>query len=180
MAAAEMPDRGWSGCDMEGVTLAAFDRGRHLPVVTAWLHRPHVARWWGDPAAALAEIRQHAPTAEALIERDARPVGFLCWQVPTRRELAAAGLDDLPSDLVDIDVFIGEPDALGQGIGPAALMLLSDRLRANGVRLAGIAAALANRRALRAYDKAGFRPFRDFREAGEDWRYLVRSLALDT
>jgi len=30
-----------------------------------------------------------------------------------REELAAAGLEDLPEGLVDIDIMIGEPEALG-------------------------------------------------------------------
>jgi len=30
-----------------------------LPLVRQWLSRPHVAEWWGDPVAALAEIEDH-------------------------------------------------------------------------------------------------------------------------
>jgi aminoglycoside 6'-N-acetyltransferase len=111
-----------------------------------------------------------------LIEVDARPVGFLCWQTPSREELAAAGLDDLPGDLVDVDILIGDPDVLGQGVGPAALRRLLARLRADGVRVVGVGTAAANRRALGAFDKAGFRPFRDFQEAGHAMRYLVQNL----
>ena len=162
--------------DVRDVRLAAFDPSRHQAILAEWLGRPHVARWWGDPAHALAAVQQHPTDMEALIAIGARPVGFVCWQTLAREELAAAGLDDLPSDLVDVDILIGEPDVLGRGVGPAALSQLLEKLRADGVRIVGLAAAVANVRALKAYDKAGFRAFRDFHEAGQDVRYLVQNL----
>jgi aminoglycoside 6'-N-acetyltransferase len=162
--------------DVPDVHLAAFDPSRHLSLLATWLQRPHVACWWGEPEQTLAAVQQHPVTTEALIEVDARPVGFVCWQTPSQEELAAAGLDDLPGDLVDVDILIGDPDVLGQGVGPAALCQLLAKLRADGVRIAGLGTAAANRRALVAFDKAGFRPFRDFQEAGHDMRYLVQNL----
>jgi len=161
---------------MPDVHLTAFDPDRDLPLVAAWLHRPHVAQWWGDPEQALAAVRHHPVATEALIKIDARPAGFVCWQTPPREELVAAGLSDLPADLVDVDILIGEPDALGQGIGAAALSQVLARLRDEGVRTVGLGTAVANRRALRAYEKVGFHPFRDFREAGHEMRYLVQTL----
>ncbi len=162
---------------MRKVHLTAFDRSRDLPVVAGWLRQPHVVRWWGHPEQTLIAIQHHPPVTQAMITADARPVGYLCWQRPTQEELAQAGLTDMPGDLMDIDIMIGEPDALGQGIGPAALGELLDRLRGEGVLLVGLAAANDNRRALRAYTKAGFRHFRDFQEAGQDMHYLVQRLS---
>lgn len=160
---------------MADVALTAFDPARDLAMLADWLRRPHVARWWGDPAHALGAVRRHPVATGALIEAGDRPVGFVCWQTPPREELAAAGLGDLRDDLVDVDILIGEPDALGRGVGPEALSQLLARLRADGVRLVGLAAAIANRHALRAYEKAGFRPFRDFEDAGQAMRYFVRT-----
>jgi aminoglycoside 6'-N-acetyltransferase len=161
---------------MLNVRLQAFDPSRDLALVASWLIHPHVAAWWGDPKEALAAVREHQPSCAALIHRDTRPVGFLCWQVPTPAEMAAAGLEDLPSPLVDVDILIGEPDARGQGVGPTALGHLLAKLRTEGIQLVGLAAAIGNTRALRAYEKAGFRPFRDFREAGQDYRYFIQAL----
>ena len=158
------------------VRLAAFDPNRDLALVAGWLMRPHVGAWWGDPERALAAIREHQPSCAALIHHNAPPVGFLCWQVPTPGELAAAGLENLPGALVDVDILIGEPDARGQGVGPAAIGHLLGKLRTEGVQIVGLAAAVGNTRALRAYEKAGFQPFRDFREGGQDYRYFIRAL----
>lgn len=162
--------------DVPSVQLATFDPTRDLSTLAAWLQRPHVARWWGDPDQALSAVREHSIATEALIELDAQPVGYLCWQRLSPGELSRAGLSDLPSDLIDVDILIGEPDALGRGVGPEALSQLLARLRADGVEVVGLAAATTNLRALKAYDKAGFRVFRDFRDAGQDMRYLVKIL----
>jgi aminoglycoside 6'-N-acetyltransferase len=136
-----------------------------------------VTRWWGDAAAALAEIRAHRVETQAIIEADGRPVGYLCWQTPGPAELAAAGLGDLPADLVDIDLMIGVADRLGRGIGPEALIQLCLRLQRQGASTVGLGTATANGRALRAFEKAGFRPYRDFQEGGVGMRYLTRRLA---
>jgi len=161
---------------LSSVELIPVDLARDLPRLRVWLDRPHVTRWWGDPDEAMAAIRAHAPADHALIAVDARPVGYLCWQHLLPEVLAAAGLGDLPADLIDVDILIGELDAVGRGIGPQALMLLLDQLRAAGRTSVGMAAAVANPRARRAYEKAGFRLFRAFQDAGQDYDYLVYAL----
>jgi aminoglycoside 6'-N-acetyltransferase len=113
-----------------------------------------------------------------MIELDGQPVGFLCWQVPPRAELTAADLDDLPADLVDIDTLVGAPEHRGHGIGPAALEQLIAQLRTQGVQIVGLGTAIANHSAVRAFEKAGFRAYRDFAEAGEAMRYFVRRITL--
>lgn len=158
------------------VALRPFDAARDRALVAGWLAQPDVRRWWGDAAATLAELTDRPPGTAALVVWAGRPVGVLAWQVPTRAELAAAGLDDLPPDLVDVDVMIGAPDARGRGVAPAALRLWCAQRSAEGVRLVGLAAATANGPALAAYAKAGFAPYRDFVENGEGYRYLTRDL----
>jgi hypothetical protein len=107
---------------------------------------------------------------------DGQPIGFLCWQSPSPSELSEAGLSDLPSDLIDVDIMIGEPNALGLGVGPGALRLLFERLHDREVRLVGLATAFANKRAMTEYAKVGLQPFRDFVELGEQYRYFTKSL----
>ena len=157
------------------VELAPFDETRHLQQLCKWLKEPLVARWWGDSGVVLSKLARYS-ASRALILGASQPVGFLCWQNPTPEELAATGLNDLPSDLVDIDILIGEPAHLGQDIGPRALGLLLERLAAEGCTSAGLATAFENKRARRAFEKAGFRAFRDFEEQGQRMVYLIRSL----
>ena len=99
----------------------------------------------------------------AVILADGIPVGHLCWQgLPLdRRE----GLTDLPDDILDIDILIGEPEVVGRGVGPMALDLLLARLRAEGrTPFAGVGTSLCNRAAIRAFEKAGFRPLCEFED----------------
>ncbi len=119
----------------------------------------------------------HAPLAGEVSERDRRRGRRgLGGSGSLGLVLGAAGLSDLPADLIDVDILIGEPDLIGHGIGPQALALLLDRLRAEGLSFVGMATAAANQRALRAYEKAGFHLFRAFQEDGQEMCYLVRSL----
>jgi RimJ/RimL family protein N-acetyltransferase len=159
------------------VGLEVFDPQRDLQLFERWLRSPHVVRWWGNPDLQLKTLEQRSKETHALITADGRPVGYLCWQRPSREELEAAGLTDLSKDLVDIDILIGEPELLGRGVGPQALVLLLARLRGEGVGFAGVGTSISNRAAIRAYEKAGFRLFKDFSEPGSGpCRYLVAQL----
>ena len=135
----------------------------HAALLEEWLRRPHVLRWWYDLNQALADAATRPPDSHALIVADGQPVGYMCWEPPPKIDLEAAGLADLPDRLMDIDIMIGEPEALGRGFGPEALSVLLERLRTDPqVDWAGLATSLANERAIRAYEKAGFRRFREF------------------
>lgn len=99
-----------------------------------------------------------------MIVADGEPVGYVCWQTPSSSELEGVGLSDVPENLVDIDILIGEPEFRGRGVGSRALLLLLGNLRRKGVRFAGLGTSSSNRTAIRAFEKAGFRPFRDFED----------------
>ena len=157
------------------VELQPFDPGRDLALVESWLHSGHVGRWWGQPAAVVPEISSRDERSAALIHLNGNPVGLLCWQPLSPRELLEAGLADLPDGLIDVDIMIGDPNALGRGVGPEALRLLFEKLRLRGVEHIGMATSIANTRAHVAYAKAGLRPFRDFVEDGEQYHYLIKT-----
>lgn len=146
------------------VALRTLDLQADLPLLECWLRSPHVARWWGTPDPHLTALAQRSKDTHAMITAGGRPVGYLCWQRPPRSELEATGLTDLPEDLVDIDLLIGEPELLGRGIGPKALVLLLAKLLGEEVGFAGLGTSTANRPAIRAFEKAGFRLFRDFQD----------------
>jgi len=145
-----------------GVDLRVLDLQADLPLLERWLLSPHVLRWWGTPAQQLTALAQRSRDTDAVITADGRPVGYLCWQTPPTSELEAARLTDLPDDLVDIDILIGEPEFVGRGVGPRALVLLLAKLRGEGAGFAGVGTSTSNRAAIRAFEKAGFRLFREF------------------
>jgi len=147
------------------ILLETFDPELHSQRLREWLLRPHVAPWWGDPERALRDVLRWSPDCRAVIVADGAPVGFACWERPGEERIEAAGLADLPEDLIDIDVLIGEPEFMGRGVGPLALGLLLDRLRADpAVAVAGLGTSTSNVRAIRAFEKAGFRRVQEFQD----------------
>ncbi len=160
---------------MHRVTLEAFDPRRDSEMLRRWLAQSHVAKWWGDAARAMEHATRCPPESHALVVADGAPVGYLCWQEPPKEELEAAGLTDVPEGLVDIDILIGEPALLGQGVGSRALEILVARLRSEqSVAFAGLGTSASNTNAIRCYAKAGFRLFREFQDP--EWgpcKYLI-------
>jgi len=150
---------------MREVYLEAYNPELHGQKLRDWLGRPHVSRWWGDPELAFEDSQRRSRETCAVINVDGAPVGYLCWQRPTQDELEIAGLADLPKELVDIDVLIGELEVIDQGVGSRSLGLLLERLREDPVvSFAGIGTSVSNKRAIRAFEKTGYRLFREFQD----------------
>jgi len=139
------------------IDLINTDRARDRRHMETWLSRPHVSKWWGDPAHRLAFFETTAADGQAIIAQNGAPIGYVSWEVVDMDDLHAVGLDDIPEGSIDIDIFIGEPDALGQGAGPAALEILADRLqKTTSAPLLGLCTSVENKRAQAAFGKAGF------------------------
>jgi aminoglycoside 6'-N-acetyltransferase len=144
------------------VTLEQIDLDRHAGLLADWRSRPHVTEWWLQPEFPLdgvtGESHEHA-----LIAVDGLPVGYLRWRPVDRISLDEFGFHDVPEGSIDIDIFIGEPKHTGQGTGPAALRMLLERLKADtAAPLAGLCTSVQNLRAIDAFEKAGFRKFREY------------------
>jgi aminoglycoside 6'-N-acetyltransferase len=162
------------------VTLEPFQSARDLPLLARWLNKRHVCKWWGDPERNFADAKEWPPESHALIAVSGKPVGYLRWQRVSLPELAALGIMDIPERSVDIDILIGEQGFVGKGIGPQALRLLLEHLRADPtISLAGMSTEVGNYAAIRAYEKAGFqRRHRYFDpEHGESWIMAIELMA---
>jgi aminoglycoside 6'-N-acetyltransferase len=102
-----------------------------------------------------------------LIVEAGRPVGYLCWQHPSRAELVEAGLHEVPDSAIAVDLMIGEPDAVGRGIGPRALERVRELAwRDPGVPFVMLCTSIENSAAQRAFHKAGFARRRVFDDPG--------------
>jgi RimJ/RimL family protein N-acetyltransferase len=136
-----------------------------LPRIERWLRADHVRSAWGDPDANL-QLLTGPPASghwRAIIEADGRAVGLVLWQHPTREELDMAGLADIPTSVIDIDIMIGEPDALGRGLGAGAIRLVAElALSDPAVPFVMACARRDNLASQRAFAKAGFREDREF------------------
>jgi RimJ/RimL family protein N-acetyltransferase len=98
-----------------------------LPVFGKCLIRPHIREWWGDPDEERTAVRQ-------MIE----------------------GQDTTEPYIFNVDG-IADPDRLSKGIGSAVLAAFVQNIRQRGHDRIIIDPDTANKRAIRAYEKAGFR-----------------------
>jgi aminoglycoside 6'-N-acetyltransferase len=129
-----------------------------LPMARRWLAEPHVAQWWGDPAEQFALVSgdlAHPGMDQLIVAADGRPFGYLqCYDLLTWPDEAfGAQLQGTRA----IDQFIGEPDMVDRGHGSAFIRVFVDGLLAAGAPRVLTDPDRANARAIRAYEKAGFR-----------------------
>jgi RimJ/RimL family protein N-acetyltransferase len=138
-----------------------------LRLMRTWLERPHVREWWGDPEEELGFIRDmiegRDTTRPFIFSVDGEPAGYIQYWFIGHHQNAQwiadhPWLAELPSDAVGVDLSIGEPDKLSRGIGSAVLQRFAQSLADQGYRTIIIDPDPANGRAVRAYEKAGFRP----------------------
>jgi aminoglycoside 6'-N-acetyltransferase len=132
---------------------------RDQPLLRTWLNADHVRRWWGDPGKELAEIMGalgEAGVDPYLVSLDARPIGYLQSYDP-HAEWGLGAYVDQPHGTRGIDQFIGEADMVGLGHGPRFIAAMCERLFAAGASRVITDPDPANRPAVRAYEKAGFR-----------------------
>ena len=147
------------------------------PRLKGWLGLPHVERWLGPKASSEAAIILAMGTEHAIcrmIEADGVAVGY------AHALDAAMWGDDLPPEVApgtwDIDLVVGEPAARNRGIGSRALALVRDEVFATTLAPAVcVLVPIANERAIRAYEQAGFRWRRVWpdRDLGPTWLMIA-------
>ncbi|EHK58605.1 GNAT family N-acetyltransferase [Allomesorhizobium alhagi] len=140
----------------------------HLPMLHGWLKQRHVRQWWGDPDEELALIRsileEDDGTEGYVVFLDRKPVGYVqSWRPAnfggTHWVEEAPWLNEVPPDTMGVDVFIGPANLIARGVGPRIIRAFAERLFALGTPRLIIDPDAANRRAVRAYEKAGFVAF---------------------
>ena len=139
-----------------------------LGLLRRWDAEPHLAEPLGDDDWGWeTELHRTPDWREQLIaELDGRPFAFVQIIDPAREDSRYWG--DVAGDLRAIDIWIGEPDLLGRGLGTRVMRRAIDRCFAD----AAVAAILidplaANTRAHRFYERLGFR-FVERRSFGDD------------
>ncbi|HYL40414.1 MAG TPA: GNAT family protein [Candidatus Binatus sp.] len=153
------PDRArrpLSGGEPEPVLVGDRVRLRRLrpgdrPELRRILAQPEVARWWDtpDPDRATEEWLAEEPgTTGFAIEADGRLVGSIQYAEEDAPGYRHAG----------IDLFL-DRDHQGRGLGPDAIRAIARYLfEVRGHHRLTIDPAAANDRAIRAYERVGFRP----------------------
>ena len=146
--------------------LAADD----LPLLHEWLARPHVAEWWGGAPSSFAEVeRDYAPSIAGTVPhwcylacRGGEPVGFIQAYAPVGFHHEGWWLDEHDPGVRGIDQFLASADQLGRGLGTAMVRAFVATLFADpSVTRIQTDPDPDNARAVRCYEKAGFRAVRE-------------------
>jgi RimJ/RimL family protein N-acetyltransferase len=138
-----------------------------LAMLREWMARPHWREWWGDPDTELGHVRDMVEgrdtTRPYLLFVDGEAAGYIqAWFIGHHQNETWIAdnpwLAELPADAVGVDISLADGGRLGRGIGSAALAAFTRRLIAEGRRTIIIDPDPANVWAVRAYEKAGYRP----------------------
>jgi aminoglycoside 6'-N-acetyltransferase len=128
-----------------------------LGMIRHWLDTPEVIRWWGDPDQQYALVSsdlEHPGMDQFIVSIDGRPFGYIqCYALSAWNQ----GFGSQPPGTRGIDQFIGEPDMLGRGHGSDFIRQFVEAMLRAGTPRMVTDPDPANTRAVRAYEKAGFR-----------------------
>jgi aminoglycoside 6'-N-acetyltransferase len=123
-----------------------------LELLASWFADSQFVTWWGGKPKTREEVRReylaHDPARQAyIVEADDEPIGYIqAWS------------DEPPDGGIDI---VLKPEAQGRGLGVDAVRALALHLRAAGWMHITIDPRAENRRAIKAFEKAGFVRERD-------------------
>lgn len=149
-------------------------------------HRPEdfaaVARWYRDPELSRLTRYQTRPMAAEEVERFFRTrllsvdaLAYAICELPSERLIGFTTFSALDADngSVLFHITIGERDAWGRGLGTeAARLMLAHAFERLGLHRVGLSVFSFNKRAIRSYEKVGFRVEGRVREAiHRDGRY---------
>lgn len=143
-------------------------READVSLFVRWLTDPRVTVWWEgvtrpfDEARVRAEFFRDDRTRRAVVELDGTPVGYQQWYRAAAEPEVLAELGLTADDGAwGIDQFIGDADRHGQGIGTRQVRAIVAWVReVEGARRVFTDPVVENARAIRCYEKAGFRKVR--------------------
>jgi aminoglycoside 6'-N-acetyltransferase len=128
-----------------------------LPIIKRWLELSHVRQWWHDPAEQLELVSgdlDHPDMAQFIVALDGQEFAYLqCYNLSAWN----TGFGSQPLGTRGLDQFIGKADMLGCGHGSAFVRTFANSLFVTGTPRVVTDPDPTNARAIRAYEKAGFR-----------------------
>jgi len=139
-----------------------------LPLLHDWIHRPHVAAWWGQANASecledtrrkyLPRLQGDSPVRPCVALLGGEPIGFI-------QSYTAVGCsdgwweDETDPGVRGIDQFLCDGDRRGQGTGSRMVAAFVRQLFDDpSVTKVQTDPDPTNARAIRCYEKAGLRP----------------------
>lgn len=156
-----------------------------LPLMHRWLNTEHVMKHYSPGGRTFEQVKAKyipyiqgtQPTRPYLILHGDTPVGYIQGYFVEDWPDFVAAVGGVEPGTASIDLFIGEADAVGKGLGSAAVRAFLQEIIFGemGASACIIGPHANNPAAIRAYEKAGFRYWKTVQEAEEPYpTYLMR------
>jgi aminoglycoside 6'-N-acetyltransferase len=162
----------------KNITFKAL-KEEHFLLLLKWLETPHVKKWWDADINWTPELIEkkysniskrlklktqiiEKPMHAFIINCDGVDIGYI--QYYNKHDfLPEQGYDtsELPESCAAIDWYIGELDYVGKGIGPQVLNIFLNEFVFKVSENAFVDPDTANVRAIRVYEKVGFKKIRE-------------------
>lgn len=136
-------------------------RDEHIPFLRQWLKEPHVAEFWQETENE-EEFRQKflnklpdRGVSPFVIALNSKPIGYI--QYYEARKVGGGWWPDAHDGTFGIDQFIGDSTLVGRGLGTKIIkQFVDDLFRQPNITEVITDPDPKNKRAIRAYEKAGF------------------------
>ncbi len=153
-----------------------------LPMLHQWLNRPHIVVGWGGERPTIQQVQQCYLPRILTAERVTPYIGLLGGRpLAYAQSYVALGAgdgwweDETDPGVRGIDQSIADPELLGQGLGTRLVGALVDLLFSDSqVSRIQTDPAPHNLRAIRCYEKAGFRRIRTIVTPDGPVLYMLR------
>lgn len=141
-----------------------------FPLMLEWLSKPHIREWWWDGDDTLEKVALHYgdksdDTQRFILSDGAKPIGYFQYYFDGSADSSSIGIDQ----------FIGEEDYLDRGIGTEAVKAFVEMIKRerNPIYII-LDPQPENRRAIRCYEKAGFRHYETIETEDGKGAYMMR------
>jgi RimJ/RimL family protein N-acetyltransferase len=142
-----------------------------LPLLHAWLERPHVKRWYADHGGYDDVVAHYGPSLDGrdptdhyIVQLGERPVGMVQTYVVVDHPRYAALIGVRDPYTAGADILVGEEELTGQGLGTQILRCFVEEIvfaRATTTRCVADP-DVDNTASVRAFEKAGFHRLFEF------------------
>ncbi len=145
-----------------------------FPQMLAWLAKEHVKRWWDDEDDTLEKVAIHYGAKDddtarfilvEVMENVEKPIGYFQYY-----------LDHFASDaFIGIDQFIGEENYLNKGVSTKMIRMFVEMIiEQYKPKAIIIDPSPENKRAIRCYEKVGFKYYDTKKDENGDAAYIMR------